>query len=277
MKTKNWYGFTVLEENIPTKRAGIYLITHIQSGKTYIGISGDLEKRIRSHGRPSGVEAKIGRAIRECGAESFLATPLYYTLDNSADGLTKIETELIAAHNSIDAGFNIIANSSKAGKRGEAYCRAAKAGQNTPEAIAKRRKILDDPEMTKRRGDAIRIGLSRPEAKDRLKARPRTSMTPEGLERLRVAQIVNHSKPEIRDRKSSAMKRNHADPDFKARHLAGVLEANARPGRNESISEKRKGGIWITNGTDDKFIRNDAIVPSGWSRGRIKNRKTPTN
>lgn len=273
MKTRSWYGFTVLDGNVPQKRAGIYSITHINSGRVYIGISGNLEKRVREHGRPGGSESKVGRAISALGAENFLVTPLYHTLDNSADGLTRIETDLISLYDSISNGFNIIANSSRAGKRGEAFCRAAKAGQNTPEAIARRREILNDPEMTRKRGDAIRAGLSRPEAKMRLRSRPRTVMTEDGLRRLREAQTATHSAPEMRARKSDAMRRNHSDPDFKNRHLSGVRKANADPERNSKISESRKGGIWITNGIDDRFVRSDAVIPEGWYRGRIRNRK----
>lgn len=273
METKNWYRFTVLPNNIPTKCAGIYSLTHIPSGRIYIGISGDLEKRIREHGRPHKRESKVGRAIREFGAESFLAIPLYYTLDGSADGLTKLETEMIALHDSICSGFNVIANSSKAGKRGEAYCRAAKAGKNTPEAIAKRLRILSDPNESKKRGDAIRLAHARPETKERLRARPRAPLTAENLQKLRAAHLENLSDPVKQARKAELMRMNHADPEFKERHLKGVRQANADPLRNSKIAESRKGGIWITNGTDDNFVRSDAVIPEGWTRGRTRNRK----
>lgn len=270
MQTKNWYGFTVLVDNVPTMCAGIYLITHIHTGRVYIGISGNLEKRIREHNRPSGSYSKLGKSISENGSENFLVTPIFYTLDNSADGLTRIESELIALHDSINTGYNVVSNSSKAGKRGEAFRRASKAGQNTPEAIAKRMAILADPEQTKKRGDAIREAQARPETKEKLRNRRRAPMTPEGRERSRNASIAYHNDPEIQARKSVAMMANHADPEFKAKHLAGVREANANPERNSKISDSRKGGMWITNGIEQTFIKVEAEIPSGWSRGRLK-------
>lgn len=270
MKTKNWYGFTVLTDNVPTQCAGIYAITHIETGMVYIGISGDLEKRIRDHARPSGAYSKLGKAIAEIGAENFLVTPLFYTLDKTADGLTRIESELIVLHDSINTGFNVIANSSKAGKRGEAFRRAAYAGRNTPEAIANRRRLAADKELAKKRGDAIRKAQARPETKEKLRNRHRAPMTPEGFDRMMAATVAYHNDPEIQAKKSVTMKLNHANPEFKAKHLAGVREANANPERNSKISESRKGGMWITNGIEQTFVRSDSEIPSGWSRGRLK-------
>lgn len=270
MKTKNWYGFPVLVDNVPTKCAGIYLITHIQTGRAYIGISGNLEKRIREHNRPSGAYSKLGKCISENGSENFLVTPLFYTLDNSADGLTRIESELIAQYDSINAGFNVVANSSKAGKRGEAFVKALKAAKNTPESIARRKEILSDPVKTKKRGDAIRKAHARPETKERLRSRYRAPMTIDGAARSRNASIAYHNDPTVQARKSATMKSNHADPEFKAKHLAGVREANSNPERNSKISNSRKGGIWITNGVEQTFIKAGAEIPSGWSRGRLK-------
>lgn len=273
MKTQNWNGFAVFSDNIPLKRAGIYIITNISSGRIYVGISGNVAHRVREHARRSGGNSKIGRAIAESGAHEFLATPIYYTLDDSGDGLSKIETQIIQDLDSIQTGYNILAISSKGGKRGYAFSLAVKAGHNTPEAIAKRLIQLADKDLAKRRGDAIRIAHARPEVKEVLRQRFRAPLSDQGLERLRAAQIINHAKPEIRVRKSEAMKANHQDAKFKERHLRGVRIANASPERNSKIAESRKGGIWLTNGTEDKFQRGDAPIPEGWRRGRTKNRK----
>jgi group I intron endonuclease len=273
MQTKNWYGFTVHCDNIPTKRAGIYMLTHIETGRVYIGISGNLEKRIREHGRPQGSKSKVGKAIYEHGADNFLAMPLLYTLDNSADGLTRIETELISAHDSIVNGFNVIANSSKAGKRGEAFCRSVRASHNTPEYVAKMKQILADPENTRKRSEAIRIAHARPETKEKFRKRRRPEFTPEIREKFLEGNRRFNSTPEAWQWKSEMMKKNHSDPDFKARHLAGVRQANADPVRNAKIAASRKGGMWITNGVNDRYIKTDADIPEGWSRGKVSSRK----
>lgn len=49
---------------------GIYLITHIQSGKKYIGQSIDVGRRVRDHRRASN-ESLISRCIRKYGVEAF--------------------------------------------------------------------------------------------------------------------------------------------------------------------------------------------------------------
>lgn len=273
MEFKDWYGIKVLECNTPDTKPGVYAIIHMPTGSAYIGASKNVAKRIREHYRNAAYrKTRIGEAIADLGAENFMATILYKPLSEN-DRLEPIEAEFIAMFDSVNAGYNTIESSVKGTKRGELFCKVAKASKYTPEAIANRNRILADEDITKRRGDAIRAAQARPEVKEKLRNRARSVLTEAGLQRIKLSQIEYQNAPEVKERKSVAMLRHHADPEFKEKHLKGIREANANPERNSKISNSRKGGMWITNGLDTSFIRSGVEIPEGWWRGQTRPKK----
>lgn len=42
----------------------------------------------------------------------------------------------------------------------------------------------------------------------------------------------------------------------------------AKKGKGRSHHNSQFGTMWITNGTENKKIKNDAIIPTGWTEGR---------
>lgn len=53
-----------------TKLCGVYLLTHVESGRKYVGQSVDIRARWRAHSRTT-EDSYIGRAIRKYGFEAF--------------------------------------------------------------------------------------------------------------------------------------------------------------------------------------------------------------
>ncbi len=144
---RNRYGeFVVNPANAPLKRPGIYRVTHLISGKTYIGISKDLAGRARQHLYPKG-SSKLANAIRLHGPSGFMFEPLFYCLPGQFDisFLSELEAEKIVENNSIRYGYNIIEACGRVGPYGPEFSKTivASHARRTPEersAIAIRAK-----------------------------------------------------------------------------------------------------------------------------------------
>lgn len=145
-------GFAIDAENTPLNRAGLYRITHLVSGKTYIGISKDLAKRAKQHTFPRGA-TKLANAVRLYGVSGFLFEPLFYCLSGQTDFsfLPELEAAQIIEHDSIRAGYNIIEACGRVGPYGPEFAKtvAAAHARRTPEersAIVRRAKASISPE-----------------------------------------------------------------------------------------------------------------------------------
>jgi group I intron endonuclease len=108
------------------------------------------------------------------------------------------------------------------------------ANMKTPEAIAKRKKKLADPEVRAKRAAAMKVSASRPEAMARSKA----TMTayyaiPGNRERIVKAMHAANARPEVRAiikaKNSESGRLRFADPEYRAKHAARMREAMARP------------------------------------------------
>ena len=44
---------------------------------------------------------------------------------------------------------------------------------------------------------------------------------------------------------------------------------NSAKGKHEGEKNSQYGTIWITNGTENKKIKNSEDIPENWRRGRI--------
>jgi len=86
-----------------TKGAGIYLLTHIESGQKYVGQSTNIKARLRAHASGFG-GGEIGRAVRQYGWASFNAKVLE---DCPLEELNAAEQRWITIHDCrIPKGFN---------------------------------------------------------------------------------------------------------------------------------------------------------------------------
>lgn len=82
---------------------GIYKITNLTTGKSYVGQSCDIEKRFREH--KSHANYQLGKDIRELGEDNFSFEILE---ECEKDQLDSKEDYYIRFYNTIDNGYNII-------------------------------------------------------------------------------------------------------------------------------------------------------------------------
>jgi len=268
----DWYGFKIAKSNRPEGRAGVYMITHIETGCSYIGISNNVERRVLQHARSkkdSGT-TRLHAAITKAGCGGFMVIPLFYNLASNTTGLALIEAALIKQHDTVANGYNFVSASRGAGPYGAAFCEAIHIAQAKPEC---RRKILEFancPIQRAKRGLAIAAAHARPEVKAKLLARYRVdvamlSKTPEAI----AKRIATEASPETKARRSAAIKAMHAVPANKQIHLDAVRKATANPVRNAKISAARTGKVWITDGVSNRAVYPDSI-PAGWRRGMLR-------
>jgi group I intron endonuclease len=87
------------------KTSGIYAITHLETGRVYVGKSIDIERRWHEHKRDArrGVEMAIYNALRKYGAEAFEWKVLEVCQPHALDSA---EIRWIKELRSFDSGFN---------------------------------------------------------------------------------------------------------------------------------------------------------------------------
>ena len=254
--------------NEPLRRPGIYVIQHNLSGRRYVGISGDVARRIGEHARGRGGSGRLQDAIKADGAGNFTATPIYYSL-GTAVGLAAIEAKLIASYDSIENGYNTTAQGRGAGPYGPVFKRLLKEAINKPGIKEARAATNALPETRARRTAALLKSHNDPEFRARLSAIHKALgagsrlNTPE----VRAKLSAIRQSPEARTALSKRMLSFYSNPESKAKHLRNVRLANANPKRNEKISSSRKGLRWITNGVENRAIR-EGQPPEGWRFGK---------
>jgi hypothetical protein len=100
-----WHGFHANSDNTPSERPGAYRIIHIESGRSYIGISRDIAQRLKAHAVRNS-PTKIRAALRKYGREGFLVEPLFYLLsEDDLPWLSILERELIVEYDALNDGF----------------------------------------------------------------------------------------------------------------------------------------------------------------------------
>jgi group I intron endonuclease len=261
----------------PLAHAGIYSITHIATGRRYIGLSKDIHFRLRRHETGHSDSPLIAAAIAEHGPAAFIAEAMYYSLTGAAH-LSDVEAMLIERFDTVASGFNIQARSGAGGARGEAFKHRIREGKNRPDVRAKMLHNAADPEQRARRGAAIREAFDDPEVRERHrravaavqrdpahKARMRVLYdSPEYRAKLRAIRAVD------REAKSARMLAWHADPEAKTKHRAAI-QASCTPERNAAIAASRRGKVWITNGETNRLQTPETEIPAGWWRGHCTN------
>jgi group I intron endonuclease len=99
-------GFQINLDNYPLPLPGIYRYTNLISGKTYIGMSKNIEQR--EHDEKSSAPV-FRKAIIKYGRDNFLLEPLFYWTEGTVNRkwLYQLEAQLIADNNSVKHGYNI--------------------------------------------------------------------------------------------------------------------------------------------------------------------------
>ncbi len=106
MDSSSWRGFKIRPDNFPLHLPGAYRYLHLESGKSYVGITQNIAKR--KHDENSGAR-KFANAIRKYGRSSFVYEPLFYLTDGKIDRnwLCCLESKLINTFDSVNNGYNI--------------------------------------------------------------------------------------------------------------------------------------------------------------------------
>src|ERR1700726_2957086 len=210
-----WREFMVDPKNIPLALPGVYSITHLDTGRRYIGISGNVLKRLAHRAKHPG-SGRIGEAIRALGPAAFLLEPLYYSL-NGASGLPAIEADMIADFDSMTNGFNVQRRSDRAGDRGPLFAAAIRDGLRSPDVQETIRKRSANPEFRQKLSAGVRRALRDP------------AMMAALVER--VARL--RGDPEIQARRIEGSTAAWANPAVRARRCSIMRQVNSR-------QEKRK-------------------------------------
>lgn len=124
-ETVDWRGFRADPGNLPQSAAGVYAITHLETGRIYVGCTDDVARRTSQHGRTD-AKTDLSRAIAEHGRAAFLVQPVVYVPTKHGE---VIEETLIAAWNTMHpVGFN--ARETACGSSGPVHSERVRAGLN---------------------------------------------------------------------------------------------------------------------------------------------------
>jgi group I intron endonuclease len=251
-----WNKFRIAEDNIPLKKPGGYLATHILSGKKYVGISFDVELRLKEHAAGRGGSPKFERAIKKYGPEAFIVTPLFYIQDKDRNYLLDAETSLINIYDSLKNGYNIIEKNLRGGY-GPEFSSCVAAAWKRPGVRERHTKTTSDPAWKRQRSEIAKEVFSRPEVKRILsKARKSWYTNPENRKKTAHKVSLSLSSPEAKIKHGTTSRVNRAKPEVKAKYIA--------------LRGKR---ITITDGCKEKSIPKDQEIPEGWYRGRCNSFK----
>lgn len=225
-----------LETSVP----GIYTITHIASGKTYVGQSIHCTKRWQSHRWNLDKKKHRNRPLQHAwslhGAEAFEFAIVAQPID-PADRLAIADMEVAVLRNYPD-NYNLMevgeprleaSAETKAKLSAERKARWADPEYRARLSAAHKAKHAD-PEWAARRAAAISAGKKTPEAKARAVAHS-TALWAEGG-KLRDTQgdvmAANWSNEEYRAKQTASRKAAWADPEIRARRSAAIKAAHAR-------------------------------------------------
>jgi group I intron endonuclease len=204
-KYHTWRGFRADADNPPLPRPGVYLIRHVASGKAYVGISQNVERRLQRHTTTPGRRI-ISQALRKHGLGRFEIVPLFYSITGT-DCLPAMEAELIRQLGTIaPAGYNVAECDGRAGPYGPAFSAILKA------------QMAADPRKRARISAHFKALWQDPAHRTRMSAE-RRSRYADPAERAQHAATIKAAKadPAKRARASERSKAMWADPAERTR------------------------------------------------------------
>jgi len=228
----SWYDYQIDPYNVPKAYPGVYLLRDTQSGRSYVGASSNVARRLQRH---------------ELRDRTLYACPLYYSITDDLHDLPRIEASLAEAYDTFNSGLN----------KNRLFSRAAitsrtNAGswrQNPEKEEARRLKFLTsvrNDEYRRKRSVAY-ASQNREDINAKISATNRATM----------------STPEFKAKRSRISKAIHTD-EMRARKSASVKKAFARPEFKAKISALLTGRRLITNGTVRKWLHKGMELPSGF-------------
>lgn len=243
----SWHHFRADFDNIPLERPGVYRIVHIETGRSYIGISRDVARRLKAHALGNS-PTKMQAALRKYGKEGFLIEPLFYLLsEDHLPWLSILEKELIAQYDTLDNGFNVCEGSPPfGGAYGQEFRDRCRIAQNDPDVTARRAATMARPEV-RARWEASML-LARP----KLSAATSAYFSDPKIRALNVeTQREAQSRPEVVAKKAAAARANHQNPEYRKKYdayfsdpekqavrLSAVTKAMSRPDVIKTITSR---------------------------------------
>jgi hypothetical protein len=191
----DWRGFRVFNDNIPEARPGAYVIQHLTTGRSYVGISHDIRKRLASYVQQQKISHKFKNALRKYGTGAFVVLPVYYSITQECKELPLVEALLIAELNSVGAGYNTKLADERAGPYGPFYGAIISAAMQRPDVKAKRAGYRHSDDTKTRIAAGVKLAHQREETKKRL---AETFSSPEFKKRKRAAHRVANARLDVK-------------------------------------------------------------------------------
>ncbi len=231
----------------------IYTITHLASGKTYVGQTTSVRIRWMMH-RSDLKKGKhrnsyLQHAWNKHGADAFEFAVIRDMRDvpacDLADALNKSEIEILKA---VDQPYNLMeagVSGMVAGPETRAiWSKQRKALWADPEFRIKRAKsmraLYDDPEWKEVRDAAVKVAKNLPASKAAVSVHMTALWKTEEHRNVQSAnRKANWEDPEYRATQKLSRKATWEDPEIRARRMEGILRANADP----DVREARANGI----------------------------------
>lgn len=206
----------------PGNQSGIYAIVHAESGKTYIGSSGDIRRRWAEHRRALGQGRALCKPFQNAW-NKYGEAAFDWGVIEFCDGslLLSREQHYIDLHQTTDMahGYNIcpVAGSLLGTKQSD-------------ESKAKMKAAWSDPGMRQRQSASMKVANNRPGARARMSARMKEVKNAPGMNASQSAtQKEVQNRPDVRSKKSASLKAAHQREDVIARHSAAATKSQSRP------------------------------------------------
>lgn len=240
-----WNSFRAVAWNLPPEMPGVYLITHLASGKVYVGVARNLSMRLYCHAH-NGSPTRLKRAISKHGLGAFLIQPIFVSFSDDPFFLLSVEEALIAEWDAIKNGYNLVERDGRLGPVGPAFA-------------AHQREVCSRPETRARRSVAAKKRMKNPEHRAWFIAAGREYWLTEEGRRLN----------------SQRRTEKNQDPELEAKRLAGLRAYQQRPdviaeleGSGRLLGLRNRGTVHITNGIVGRRIPAKQKIPEGWRHGR---------
>jgi len=235
--------------------SGIYRITHIDTGRMYIGQSSNLPRRLRSYKNSGGSgngKSVIKRAIQKYGWDAFSWEILLYA--KGQEYLNLIEVRAIAAYGSrVPAGFNIEAGGMNAPMSDETKAKlsTAKTGSRLGESTKDKLRITS-AQMWANKTPEQRAHTSAM-LSAALKGRPHKEDRKEKLSEVRKAMFASGQLLPVDGFKG----RKHSEETKEKMRLA-------RTGRRHTAEDKEKMRLQALERWQNEDYRHNVLTAKGY-------------
>jgi hypothetical protein len=224
-----------VEEKLPSGKAGVYAIGHLNSTKLYIGKGcngdGGPTHRIKQHLRSK--ESKcvlLHNAVRLHGPSNFKAAILKVCEPEEVNGWERF---LIAAHKSMKPnGYNLTAGGD--------------GGALHPDSMKKRMDTFQDPHVAQNHRNAVKAGIASMSKSDKIKK----------VERFKESMRL----PEARKRKSKNSKKIRQNTESERKRV----QAFKSTCRTQSSIEKRRVSNSKSRTTPEYKEKRSSIAKNQW-------------